>query len=102
MHPPVLAFSVLLAISLAYGKDLSTLRLTKSGLVRGYLDTNITGSPLLKWLGVPYAADTSGKNRWRPPQRLPFKADVFDGTNYGPACLQGRYDIYRFEFLPIH
>lgn len=64
---------------------------TTSGLVQGFLDLNTTNVPLKKWLGVPYAADTSGANRWRPPQ--PFEATpekVLDASAYGPACMQGR------------
>ncbi|KAG6855501.1 hypothetical protein H0H87_001959, partial [Tephrocybe sp. NHM501043] len=66
---------------------------TTSGDVRGYIDNNTTTVPLQKWLGIPYAQDTSGQNRWRPPQpiRSALKG-VFDATGYGPACLQGRAD----------
>lgn len=64
---------------------------TTSGHFRGYLDTNTTSVPLRKFLGVPFAQDTSGDNRWRPPQPvIPQLDEVFDATAYGPACLQGR------------
>ena len=62
---------------------------TSSGPVRGVLDTNTTSAALQKWLGVPFAADTSGLNRWRPPKPV-FNPEVFDASDFGPACLQGR------------
>lgn len=64
---------------------------TTSGRIQGFQDTNTTDVPLNKWLGVRYAADTAGVNRWRPPQ--PIRAasgQVFNASAYGPACLQGR------------
>lgn len=65
---------------------------TTSGAVQGFLDTNTTDVPLKKWLGVPYADDTSGANRWRPPQPVKVKhGQVINATAYGPACMQGRY-----------
>ncbi|KAF9524982.1 carboxylesterase [Crepidotus variabilis] len=66
---------------------------TTSGPVHGFLDFNTTSLPLKKWLGIPYAEDTSGHNRWRPPVNYkPKSAGVFNATIYGPACLQGRAD----------
>ncbi|KAI0792500.1 carboxylesterase [Abortiporus biennis] len=64
---------------------------TTSGLVQGYLDANTTSVPLNKWLGVRFADDTSGQNRWRPPKSV-FVPGVFDATTFGPACMQGRVD----------
>lgn len=69
---------------------------TTSGPVQGYLDTNTTAVSLNKWLGMRFAADTSGANRWLPPQ--PVARDpstVFDATAYGPACIQGVYNGYN-------
>lgn len=67
---------------------------TTSGLVRGYLDTATAPVALRKWYGVPYAQDTSGQNRWRPPKAVVPHADrsVFNASEFGPACLQGRAD----------
>ncbi|CAL1699648.1 unnamed protein product [Somion occarium] len=64
---------------------------TTSGPVHGFLDTNTTSVPLNKLLGMPFAADTSGQNRWRPLKPV-FHEDVFDASAYGPACMQGRAD----------
>ena len=70
---------------------------TTSGLVQGFLDTNTTDVPLKKWLGVPYADDTSGQNRWRPPQSVKVKPGrIIDATAFGPACMQGRYVLRLF------
>ena len=64
---------------------------TTSGLLQGFLDTETTDVPLKKWLGVPYAADTSGANRWRPPQPVAAApGKVFNASAFGPACMQGR------------
>ncbi|KDR69866.1 hypothetical protein GALMADRAFT_128465 [Galerina marginata CBS 339.88] len=66
---------------------------TTSGLVQGYVDSTTTPVALNKWLGVPFAEDTSGENRWRPP--VPVKSasnNIINATSYGPACLQGRAD----------
>ncbi|KAF9445924.1 carboxylesterase [Macrolepiota fuliginosa MF-IS2] len=66
---------------------------TSSGHVKGYLDATTTpDAPLFKWLGIPYAQDTAGQNRWKPPQPIVPSHTVFDASNYGPACLQGRAD----------
>ncbi|KAI0031650.1 carboxylesterase [Vararia minispora EC-137] len=63
---------------------------TTSGLVYGYADTaTVPGATLNKWYGVHFAADTSGANRWRPPQSF-HSAGVFNASAFGPACLQGR------------
>ncbi|KAJ3574227.1 hypothetical protein NP233_g1904 [Leucocoprinus birnbaumii] len=66
---------------------------TSSGLVKGTLDTKtIPETPLLKWLGIRFAQDTAGYNRWRPPKPVFPSLGVFDASEYGPACLQGRAD----------
>ncbi|KAK4251657.1 Alpha/Beta hydrolase protein [Corynascus novoguineensis] len=36
--------------------------------------------------GVPYAQDTSGENRFRPPQPLPKSDEVFDAVRWGKIC----------------
>lgn len=67
---------------------------TTSGKVQGYLDGSTTSTQLQKWYGIRFAQDTSGRNRWRPPQ--PFTDanpdTVFNATEFGPACMQGRAD----------
>lgn len=65
---------------------------TTSGKALGYLDTTTTSVPLHKWYGVRYAQDTSGANRWKPPQPFFDGENIFNATQFGPACLQGRTD----------
>ncbi|KAK3904608.1 Alpha/Beta hydrolase protein [Staphylotrichum tortipilum] len=36
--------------------------------------------------GVPYAQDTSGENRFRPPQPLPESTQTFDAESWGMIC----------------
>ncbi|KAH8084353.1 carboxylesterase [Cristinia sonorae] len=64
---------------------------TTSGIVQGFLDTNTTSVPLNKWLGVYFAEDTSGVNRWRPPKKT-FRRGIQNAKSFGPACMQGRAD----------
>ncbi|KAL5526290.1 hypothetical protein ACEPAF_8013 [Sanghuangporus sanghuang] len=67
---------------------------TTSGPVLGFLDnTTVPTTPLQKWYGIRYAQDTSGARRWRPPK--PFvdnSGTVFNASEFGPACMQGRTD----------
>ena len=67
---------------------------TSSGLVYGFLDnTTVISTPLQKWYGVRYAQDTSGANRWTPPQPVTETTGIiFNASEFGPACLQGRVD----------
>ncbi|KAG8777340.1 hypothetical protein FRC12_000429 [Ceratobasidium sp. 428] len=90
---PLLAASSSAAIEI--GSDFNSLvRRTTSGSVLGYHDNvTIPDTTINKWLGIRYAQDTAGSNRWRPPQRvLPSTRAVFNATQFGPACLQGRAD----------
>lgn len=36
--------------------------------------------------GVPYARDTSGQNRFHPPQRLPASTKTINAARWGQAC----------------
>ncbi|TCD67432.1 hypothetical protein EIP91_012404 [Steccherinum ochraceum] len=78
-------------IAFAESQQQSLLVSTTSGLVQGFLDTNTTSVPLNKWLGVYFAEDTSGANRWTPPKKT-FRPGVQNATAFGPACMQGRAD----------
>ncbi|RLN91852.1 hypothetical protein BBJ28_00015959 [Nothophytophthora sp. Chile5] len=66
---------------------------TQYGALQGYpaFDSEPAGnltnwSNITVWKNIPYAADTSGSNRWRPPRN----ASAWDGTreaaDYGPIC----------------
>ncbi|RXW25718.1 hypothetical protein EST38_g156 [Candolleomyces aberdarensis] len=95
---PLLVLFVTLPITSTLGSLPSNqnilLQHTTSGVVEGFADnTTISGVPLHKWLGMRFAQDTSGVNRWEPPQPVvPELGAVFNASEYGPACLQGRAD----------
>ena len=40
------------------------------------------------WLGIPYAEETSGANRFRPPQPVADFTGIYNADKYSPACLQ--------------
>jgi carboxylesterase type B len=41
------------------------------------------------FLGIPYAQDTGGRNRFKPPKRrVPARGSTIDATAYGPSCPQ--------------
>jgi hypothetical protein len=65
---PILLLAAAAVGALGKGKDGPSLLVsTTSGRLQGYLDINSTyAQPLKKWYGVRFAADTSGKNRFRP------------------------------------
>ncbi|RAH43432.1 carboxylesterase [Aspergillus brunneoviolaceus CBS 621.78] len=47
---------------------------------------NVSESNVTAYLGIPYAADTSYDNRWRPPQpREPWN-ETFDAVAFGYTC----------------
>lgn len=79
------------AVPSSHGSDADLLVHTTSGLIQGFSDTTTTEVPLKKFLGVPFAADTSDANRWQPPQPVKVTpGKVINATAFGPACMQGR------------
>ncbi len=54
-----------------------------AGVIKG---SEIDG--VQRFLGIPYAETTAGKNRWRPPVPLKPFADVFHADSFGPWCPQ--------------
>ncbi|KID94039.1 acetylcholinesterase precursor, partial [Metarhizium majus ARSEF 297] len=54
------------------------------GAIRGFRDAYCNAV----YLGIPFAATTGGKNRWRPPQHVPKSTSVFKAVSYGPTCPQ--------------
>ena len=102
MHLTLVLLAILTPIALhiptVRAKDADLLVHTTSGPVQGFLDNVTTSVTLGKWLGVPFAADTSGQNRWRPPKPISH-GDIFNASTFGPACLQGRYVISTFQVV---
>lgn len=41
------------------------------------------------WKGIPFAADTSGNNRWRPPQKRAVWNATLQANAFGDVCPQG-------------
>ncbi len=41
---------------------------------------------VITFKGIPYAADTAGKNRFRAPQPVSAWTTTFDASHYGPIC----------------
>ncbi|GJC81614.1 para-nitrobenzyl esterase [Colletotrichum liriopes] len=54
------------------------------GTIKGFRDASCNSV----FLGVPFAATTGGKNRWRAPQDVPKLNATFAATSYGPTCPQ--------------
>ena len=48
----------------------------------------IAGGTAHAFLGIPYAEDTAGDNRWAPPVPVTSLPDRFQATQFGPICPQ--------------
>lgn len=52
--------------------------------------TNISNwADITVWKGIPFAADTSGANRWRPPQKHAAWNTTLQASAFGDVCPQG-------------
>ena len=71
------------AIPLIAQVDTSPVVETTSGKLRGATQAGI---PSFK--GIPYGANTGGKNRWLPPQPVQAWVGVRDALEYGPRAPQ--------------
>ncbi len=58
---------------------------TENGRVRGTVGTD---ARITVYKGIPFADDTSGKNRWRPPQPAKDWEGVRDCSEFGPIPFQ--------------
>ena len=68
---------------------MSTIIEVHSGKVQGYKES-FNGTEGFSFRGIPYAADTSGQNRWKAPQEPIPWTDTFDAKFFGPQCPQFR------------
>ena len=62
---------------------------TQQGEVVGTVE-EVDGIRIRAFRGIPYAADTSGENRWRAPQDPEPWSEPFDASDFGPICPQER------------
>ena len=58
---------------------------TETGLVKGVVGTD---ARITVYKGIPFAASTAGKNRWRPPQPAEPWEGVRDCSEFGPIPMQ--------------
>ncbi|KAK1813871.1 hypothetical protein LTR12_011779 [Friedmanniomyces endolithicus] len=80
------ALATLLAISSAAPTYSQYTVRAPTGYYTGAPDTNF--SNVRAFLSVPYGQDTSGSNRWLPPQSVPLSSNAFNVTAMPPACPQ--------------
>ena len=66
---------------------------TSLGKVRGYLLRDI-----LYFLGIPYGADTSGANRFMPPQKPKPWSDVYQALWWGNSAPQNMDNRYAGKY----
>ena len=66
---------------------------TRYGEIQGYPAFNSTPlgnltnwEDVAVWKGIPYAASTSGSNRWRAPQPVVAWNSTLDASTFGPIC----------------
>src|SRR5579863_8524485 len=67
---------------------------TTNGKVRGFILRDI-----YTFLGIPYGAPTSGKNRFMPPQKPTPWADVYPAVYWGNSAPQMMDNFYSNRYL---
>ncbi len=67
---------------------------TTSGKVRGYILRGI-----YYFLGIPYGADTSGRNRFMPPRKPEPWSDVFPAIWWGNSAPQMTENMYANKIM---
>ena len=85
MHWVLKLVAVMFALTVVHGQapqPVSTTVHTQSGPVRG------SGTDVMAFKGIPYAAPPTGDRRWRPPAAAERWTDVRDATQFGPRCPQ--------------
>jgi para-nitrobenzyl esterase len=79
----VLKLAVTFALTVVHGQapqPVSTTVHTQSGPVRG------SGTDVMAFKGIPYAAPPTGDRRWRPPSAAERWTDLREATQFGPRC----------------
>jgi len=61
---------------------------TRTSVAQGELIGFVAENSAHVWRGVPFAADTSGENRWRAPRPAPAWDGVKDALDFAPVCPQ--------------
>jgi para-nitrobenzyl esterase len=74
--------TAMLAASGNAAPSLETTVHTRFGPVRG------TGTDVIVFKGIPYAAPPTGDRRWRPPESPEPWTAIRDATQFGPQCPQ--------------
>ncbi|KAF0980379.1 hypothetical protein FDP41_013593 [Naegleria fowleri] len=77
---------LLLNLVNAQGNNDPLLVSTQQGRVRGFYAT----PSVRAFLGIRYAENTGGSNRFKPPVELPtvYSSEIFNATSFGNVCLQ--------------
>ena len=77
---------------LVVGENVALIQ-TDCGKVRGYQLRGIN-----YFLGMPYGADTSGANRFMPPQKPRPWTDVYPALWWGNSAPQNMHDRYKNKY----
>ncbi|KAH8196425.1 hypothetical protein TruAng_009412 [Truncatella angustata] len=88
------AWSSVLLLPVARAALYDSILQTPNGPIQGYqafnaspANMNLTNwRDVTVWKGVPFAADTSGENRFRPPQNVTAWTETLDAKDYGLSC----------------
>lgn len=64
--------------------DETTVKAVTGGQVIGYA----SAESAVAWRGIPFAATTAGKSRWKAPQPVEGWEGVLEATTSAPHCLQ--------------
>jgi para-nitrobenzyl esterase len=70
-------------VSSAFSQTFTSPRHTEGGDVAGTIEDGVE-----IYKGIPYAADTSGENRWHPPQPAEPWDGILQADTFGPVCIQ--------------